>query len=560
MAYGEPKVITALSPVNAGRAVPSPNYPGESTPGVLTLDDHGQGPNQFTDLQVDTFTFAGHREPTYFDDLYFRIHFMPGQINLGNVLSVQTEEIIVWNAYLSDKSMIGYQQPAARGINVSEPVLPPYTMAPLEELSYIVTVSTDGPPQFSEEILWTIGGVEYSVPVTGQRVVVWPFGPNWDQPLVESLEWKTDIITAFDGTEDRQPLRSKPRRKLGYWLTLNGNELNQFQNLLYGWQDRQYAVPIWWDKHVLQDQVQKNTDIIPVETTNRSFFKGGLAILMTDTYTFEVFEVDAVNPDHLVARKPLEFTWDRLTRLYPLNLATLPTNVPTERLTSKVMTGNIEFLADPVETDPFIPDEPAAETLDGYEVIYRKPNWSTPVTYETEAGFDLLDHQIGAVQQVQKPVHHKHIRKVNWLLKSKADIRDFRAMLGRREGQLFPAYVPTWFHDFEVNQANGSGSSALRVKRSQYDSLVGERDTQRHVLIRLRDGTKILREIIGVSQPDAETEMLSFSEALPVEVNPQNTLMVSLVHLCRLVQDGVTINYQSDSVAKVEMTMVTVKA
>ena len=130
----------------------------------------------------------------------------------------------------------------------------------------------------------------------------------------------------------------------------------------------------------------------------------------------------------------------------------------------------------------------------------------------------------------------------------------------KRQGQLFPAYVPTWFHDFEVNQANGSGSSALRVKRSQYDSLVGERDTQRHVLIRLRDGTKILREIIGVSQPDAETEMLSFSEALPVEVNPQNTLMVSLVHLCRLVQDGVTINYQSDSVAKVEMTMVTVKA
>ena len=560
MAHYEPEIITSFSQFNSGRVVPSHNYPGDTTPGVLTLDDFGQGPNTFVDLDVFSFPFVGHREPTFFDDLYFRVHFDPGQINLGNVLSVQTEEIKVWNAYLSSKTMTDYTEPVAEGVSVTEPVSAPYTLSALEELSYIVTVSTDGPPQFSEQILWTIDGVEYSVPVTGQRVVVWPFGPNWDQPLNESLEWKTDIITAYDGSEKRRALRTKPRRRTTYRLTLHGNQLNQFQNLLFGWQDRQYAFPIWQDKAVMQDKLNAGTSYIPVDTTTRGFFKGGLAILMTDTYTFEVFEVDTVNADHLVPAKPLEASWDRLTRLYPVNLGTLPVNIPTNRLTSKVMEGQIEFLSDPVTTDPFIPAEPAVETLDGYEVIYRKPNWSTPVQYEMESDFDFLDYTTGAVQQIQKPTHTKQLRRVNWLLKSREDITSFRALLGRRKGQLIPAFMPTWFTDFEVSDANAAGSSGLRVKRSQYDALVGVNDTQFAVLIRMKDGSRLLRKIIGTSKPDSETEMLSLDDTLPFEVNPQNTMMVSLVHLCRLVQDGVTINYQSDSVATVEMTMTTVKA
>lgn len=560
MPYVENEIITSHSWMNQGRVVPEPNYPGDSTPGVLTIDDFGQGPNQFVDLDVFSFPFTGHREPTFFDDLYFRVHFDPGQISLGNVLSVQTEEIRVWNAHLSGKVMSDFLAPSAQGLSVTAPIATPYTMAALEELSYIVTVSTDGPPQFSEQIIWTIDGVEYSVPVTGQRIIVWPFGPNWDQPLNESLEWKTDIIRAFDGTEKRRQLRSKPRRRIGYRLTLHGNELNQFQNLLFGWQDRQYAMPVWQDKAVIQDRIHAETTTVPVDTTTRSFFKGGLALLMKDTYTFEVFEVAEVHPDHLVSSKPLESTWDRLTRLYPVNLGTLPANIPTQRLTSKVMVGQIEFMADPVKTDPFVPGEPAVETLDGIEVIYRKPNWSSPVQYEMGSDFDMLDFDTGGVQQVQKPGHPQQVRRVRWLLKNRDDIASFRALLGRRKGQAIPAYVPTWFNDFEVAEGNASGSSALRVKRSQYDALVGVADTQHAILIRMRDGTRLLRKIIGTSKPDADTEMLSLDDSLPFEVTPQNTMMVSLVHLCRLAQDGVTINYQSDSVSTVEMSMMTVRA
>jgi len=558
MAYGEPAVITALSPFNAGRAVPSPNYPGESTPGILTADNFGHGSNQFTDLQVDSFSFAGHREPTYFDDLYFRIHFDPGQISLGNVLSVQTEEVTVWNAHLSSKTMTDYMEPTSQGLSVQEPVLPPYTLAPLEELSYIVTVSTNGPPQFSEEILWTIDGVEYSVPVSGQRVLVWPFGPNWDQPMTESLEWKTDVIRAFSGKETREALRSKPRRQLGYRTTLEGALVNQFQNLLYGWQDRQYAVPVWFDKWVMQEAIITGATQVPTETNGRSFFKGGLAILMTDSFTFEVFEIDNVESDHLVPLKPLENDWPRLAKLYPLNLAILPSSVPTQRITTRVMTANLEFRTDPVETDPYLPAIPATDTHSGYEIIYRKPNWANPIPQEFESEYDELDFDIGTFQQVQRPSFPRQMRTFQWVLKNRQDIKSFRALLGRLKGRLTPAYLPTWHPDFLLADVTPSGNASLTVKRGQYGPLVGVPDTQKTLLIRLKDGTQFVRTITGIGQPDQYTERLTTNEPFPVEINEGNILMISLVHLCCLRQDGVTINYQSDSVATVELTTMTV--
>lgn len=555
MAHGEPPVIT----ISPGFATADRNHPGISTPGVKTLENGGSGPSTFVDPSVESFSFGGHRAPTYFDDLYFKIHFIPGQISLGNVLSVQTEEIRVWNSHLSSKSMTAYIEPIDEGISVQAPVSAPYTLAALEELSYQVTVSTDGPPQFRTEILWTIDSINYSVPITGQRVVVWPFGPNWDQPLNEVLEWKTDITTAFDGSEERRSLRTKPRRKLDYRLSLYDNQMVQFQNLLFGWHDRQYAVPIWQDKWVMEASVSQGDTVVPVDTANRTFTEGGLAILITDTYTFEVFEIDQVNSDHLVAVKTLENDWGVSTKLYPVNLGNLPSSVQTQRLTSKVMTGVVEFSMSPIQTDPAIPDDPAAEIFNGKEIIYRKPNWATPVQYDHESDFEMLDYQIGAMQTVPKPSFPRQARRFQWLLRSKSDIRDFRGLLGRLKGRMTSVYIPTWFQDFVLTEPAGTGAGAIKVERSQYDSLVGAAETQKAILVRMKDGRKFIREITGTSVFSDSVEQINLGDTLPYEINSTNTLMISLVHLCRLQQDGVTINYRSDSVATVEISAQVVK-
>lgn len=552
-------LVTDKAAVTAGFQNAVRSHAGLATPGV-EVTPPAAGATTFVDPKPPVFNTDGHKEPTYFDDLYFKIHVTPSVIDLGNILSVQTRQLKVWNAHFVTKTMSQYSEPLAQGLEITEPVTAPYDLAGLEELTYTITVGTKGPVRVNDVISWTIDGDEYEAVITGQRVVVFPFGPNWDQPMVEVLEWKTDVFTAFDGSETREPLRSKPRRRLGYQLTLHGNELNQFQNLLFGWQDRKYALPLWQDKWLLQQAVSQGQTSVPVDTFSRGFFEGGLAVLMKDTYEYEVFEIETVEANNLVASKALENDWPVNTRVYPMNLAMLPTSVATDRITSKVNRAMVEFTMDPVTTDPNVPDTPAVETLDGYEVILRKPNWSTPVQYESEADLEILDHDIGAISQSQKPSFPRQNRRVNWLLKSRSDIMDFKGLLGRMKGQYTAAYVPTWFPDFELSETAGVGSSSLRVIRSRYDLMVGVADTQKTLLIRLRDGTKLFREIIGTTQPETGVEQLNIDEPLPVEVSRENTLMISLVHLCRLRQDGVTINHQSNSVATVEINMTTVRS
>ena len=45
---------------------------------------------------------------------------------------------------------------------------------------------------------------------------LFPLAPNWIRPVVERLEWLTDVIEGYDATEERTPLRTLPRRSLEY--------------------------------------------------------------------------------------------------------------------------------------------------------------------------------------------------------------------------------------------------------------------------------------------------------------------------------------------------------
>ena len=41
---------------------------------------------------------------------------------------------------------------------------------------------------------------------------LFPFVPNWDNPVKETLEWLTDVIPARQDYEQRAAVRMRPRR------------------------------------------------------------------------------------------------------------------------------------------------------------------------------------------------------------------------------------------------------------------------------------------------------------------------------------------------------------
>ena len=151
----------------------------------------------------------GTEQANFFRDFYFRIHVQPLRLDLQTVASPQTREVNVWNAYpytFAQLNDILVSNPL--GIEISGQATP-YSMPPLKELTYDITIGTSGPPNINVEIQFDFSNVDNPLPilVTGTRAVKFDIIP--ETPVTEEWEWLTNNITAVDGTEQRIALRGE---------------------------------------------------------------------------------------------------------------------------------------------------------------------------------------------------------------------------------------------------------------------------------------------------------------------------------------------------------------
>lgn len=492
-------------------------------------------------------------------DFYNRILIEPAQLDLGNVLSTQTRQIKVWNGFFVSKAMTDFQQINYAGIQVTEPVAIPYTLKAIEEVIYTVAVTTDGPPVIDAQLKWEIGGEWYGANITGRRVVVFPFGPNWKQNgYTESLEWRTDVLRSFDGSEQRRSLRTKARRSFEYSAAIFRENTALFENLLWGWQNRLYAVPVWSDKTRLTSSANQGDTVLNLNASVYSFVPGGLLVLFAGTTNYEVAEIDSVTGSTVVLSRPLEAPWSLDTSVYPANLGHLPNAVPTQRYTGNVLTASIRITTSPVETDPYTPTAAAPVLYQDIEVLTRQPNWIRPLDNTFEYAFDVIDQNTGAITWDQTESFPRIVRRYSWLLRDRAEVLAFRQMLGRLRGQAKPLWVPSWHLDFRVVTDIGSADTFIAVADNEFSSMVGLDAARNNICLRTEDGQTFYRKLVGVSSTAGVTR-LQMDSTIGVSVPVSNVRALHILNLSHLATDKVDIVWRSNEVATVETTLITVK-
>lgn len=525
---------------------------------TYTADDGGF--DLEPDFSITDFELTGEQLTTFFEDWYFRLHVLPQRFDLANVVSDQNRQILIWNAFFDDKVISSAEYPTGVGVDVIDDQGVPYTMRPLEDVFYAVVVSSEGPPTIDTAIEWIIGGDLYTVPVTGRRIVVWPFGPNWRQPMVESLDWLTDVFTSFNGNEQRRELRSKPRRMFEYTAWVKKADAAIMRNLLWGWQTRNFALPLWNDRTYLTAAAAAGTDLLSLDTSNRGFYKGGLLVLFNDALDYEVVEITTITSSSITLAKTLERSWPEQAQVYPINICRMPTNVSGRLLTDGVHETMVSFNADPLQTDPAIPVIAATTTHGPYEVVLRKPNWAQPVSFDSEYEYLPVDFQVGGTLAEQKREWPMIVRRFQWQLKSRAEVTQFRGLLGRLKGRLKPVYLPTWFDDFELYEPITASAVAIPVKNNEFLKMVGQDPALNTLMILVHGQEPIIRTISTVGSDPGGYTVLGLNAAVGFDLNSTTLQRLSLVHLCRQATDRVTINWLTDSVATVEANFALVKA
>lgn len=394
----------------------------------------------------------------------------------------------------------------------------------------------------------------------GKSARVFPFPPNWATPVVETLEWKTEVHRARNGKEQRRTLRVIPRRGFEFNLLLQGEMAAMFDAYLWGWQHRHFALPVWTDIGRLTANLYAGETVIPVNTANLGFRVGDYALIYFNPKIFELVEIDAVASDSITAVDQLGVDWPSGTKVYPVILAHLTQQAQATRHTSAVeQLNSLMFDTSPDTAYDHIEVSTPATMYDGIEVITAKPNWKAAINNDFTRQFDVVDAEVGPIGYYDGEATSRVTRPFSWFLRNRDEIMEFRSLMGRLRGQAKTVWVPSWHDDFIVAGSNVLDQSTLIIKGSWFHTLVGIDTSRDRLSIRLANGTTHCRRIESMA-PDytADITLIQLDTTLGATVQPGDGSRIQLLLRCRLATDKIVIPWLTDSVSQPQTMFTTV--
>lgn len=491
---------------------------------------------------------SGSIATSYFDDFYNRVHLIPRTLDIGNLLSVQTRSVSVWNAWLSDQYLSSIGESGTLGLTESG-ITAPTTFTPLEERSFFVTVDTQGPAAIDAEYTFNFPTESPLLAVTGRRVLVFGHPPNWAAPVVERLSWLTDVMMSHGGIEQRVGLRDAPRRALAYDLaTLDRHQTNLLETMLLGWQSRLWAVPVWTERQNLAVDLAVGSLTIPCVTSGYEFAADGLALLWAAHDRNEAVEVKSVGGASLTLKTSTIAAWPAGTRLYPVRLGRMPARQKLLRETDHHLSGTVEFAFD---DNPAIAAADSGDVYAGYSVYAGRTNWADPTEVEFVRQLEELDYETGRAWVDDLSGLAAILKSWHWLFRTRAEIVAFRGWLAARAGRRVPFWSISQAVDMEVVAAIGAADTAIHIRNIGYQRFLDGRADRRHIAIKTQAGATYYRRITASSEIDAATEQLAIDSALGVLLNPADIASVRFMHLTRLETDAIEIEWHHLGMAEV---------
>lgn len=491
-------------------------------------------------------------------DYYETIHVRPANIDVGRITSSVRREVEVWNAYRKDsRTLEQIDVTAGSGILVDGPDLP-RVLGLLESIVFTVDVTPEGPATINAryDLVFSTPEKDPNWRIVGVRIIEWTAPPNWADTFDETWAFKTEILTSFDGSEQRMALRHRPRRTFAFSpLSADGRD-RDVKRLLSTWQNRTYAMADW-PRGVNTNGISAGGQSLLLWEPIEDLEVGGLLVLRNGDVS-QVIEIAEIDGNLITLNSPVLTSMPPMTKAYRGLTVHADPSLSGRRLTSRVGRLSAQFREMHIaQTLAFGPRE---VTWRGLEAFLTKPNWARDVSLEHNWDVEWLDVGRGAFDYRTPHDAPKDIRKFTYVMRNRDEVRALRDFFFRCKGRRAEVFVPTWDEDlvYPRTDALGSGNAQLVIDDERDVNRMVSEKVYRNICVRLTDGTTILRHVIG-GGTGPQGPALVLNAGWPRDIEAHEIVSIHWMPRCRLATDELTIRWLTDGVAEATLAFMTLE-
>lgn len=404
-----------------------------------------------------------------------------------------------------------------------------------------------------------------------------------DTRITEYFEFKTDVITAYDGSEQRIKTRQIPRHSLSF----DYDAMSLFQaQWLRGMsripQSDLWYVPLWCRPGYLREDFIVHGKALYINTDYTYNFEGceWIEIFVQDDYlqsgTNLVCRVDHFSDGIITLRKKIDRpllvknTW-----IFPLFKFSVKPGTSMNYVYSNgtaVTLGFEDLLLEPSIHVPYkyrneydiniekfnqwnMPSD-----IDGVEVLLNSPQWleDGSVRLQIDRNTNRLDAETGVFIYDMKNYSTYDVHSMDIYLCGIKKINNMIKFFNRRGGKYQSFYCPTYANDFELIFDVLPTSNTLYTKYTYLYKFYANNSRKKKLIVFTKDWHSYIYDIMAYSHEvigGTDYGKLVLSQPVGTLLTKDNVLMISYFNRVRFDNDTLVLNYESNIVANTTLVM-----
>lgn len=439
----------------------------------------------------------------FFDNVFLT----PAFIDAGVVVPGAEFSFELWHSFTTPRQLAGITQEGSYGIELNG--VTSGALTSFESFDYKVSLNqANGLVDYTAAFDFGTGSA-YRFNLKASMALVMPERIDWSTQPEMSIQYLTEVIESFDGTEQRIALRDTPRCSLSYLYSMIDEQQYHFDNKL-ATSTGNMLIPLW----PLQCRLSRGISIGDARISLADLsahLASSETILISENDRHEVLSVESVEGLEVALVTLAKNDFSESAIVVPLRIA-----YPSDESNSTSLLRGFDQHSITFDLDETQIQKPAPvddfERLNSRPIFPFRPDRSKDVTTQYNRLRETLDPLIGARSIHDRARGTVKILGQTFIFFSEAErqrFEDFAELMNGAQGEF---YIEGPGQAFELSEDIVVPTYKFKIKSSGYGNFANSRSLATNIAIKLYNGATIYRTIMSATGNSDGTETITTKE------------------------------------------------